>query len=59
MAAIRRLLRRFTRKSGGQERPAQTMGDQTDEIAKGMSQLALRDREVGDVPHEVATFALS
>lgn len=59
MAAIRRLLRHFTRKSGEQERTAQTMGDQTDEIAKGMSQLTLRDREVGDVPHEVATFALS
>lgn len=59
MAAIRRLFRHFTRKSGRQERTAQTMGDQTSEITKGMSTLAVRDKAVDDVPYEVATFALS
>lgn len=60
MAAIRRLFRRFTPKSGGPtERTAKTMGDQTEEIVQGMSQLALRDKEVDDIPYEVATFALS
>lgn len=60
MAAIRRLFRRFAPKSGRPtERTAQTMGDQTEEIVQGMSQLALRDKEVDDIPYEVATFALS
>lgn len=59
MAAIRRLFRRFTGKPRRQERTVQTMGDQTDEIVKGMSQLAVRDKEVGGVPYEMATFALS
>ena len=35
------------------------MGDQTEEIVQGVSQLALRDKEVDDIPYEVATFALS
>lgn len=59
MAAIRRLFHRFTGKSHRQERTAQAMGDQTDEIVKGMSQLAVRDKEVHGIPYEMATFALS
>ena len=59
MAAIRRLFRRFTGKPRRQERTVQAMGDQTDEIVEGMSQLAVRDKEIDGIPYEVATFALS